>query len=176
MTTARSRIIHTRASARQAPDLLQVIFTAELLCPSRCIWLVSPWVSDIPVIDNRTNGFLALEPQWVRARVSLSQVLGKLLELGTTVHIATRPDDHNSAFLDRMRRIAEPDGLPLTVHSAQELHEKGILGDGFYLSGSMNFTFNGISLNEEAIHYSVDASFVAENRILFSNRWGGESR
>ena len=104
MTTARSRIIHTRASARQVPDLLQVVFTAELLCPSGCLWLVSPWVSDIPVIDNRSNGFLSLEPSWARTQVGLSQVLGKLLELGTTVHIATRPDDHNDAFLDRMRR------------------------------------------------------------------------
>lgn len=42
MTTTRSRIIHTRASARQVPDLLQMLFTAELLCPSRCLWLVSP--------------------------------------------------------------------------------------------------------------------------------------
>lgn len=126
------------------------------------------------MIDNRTNGFLSLEPRWVRAQVSLSQVLGKLLEVGTTVHVATRPDDHNTAFLDRMRRIAEPDRLPLQIHSAQELHEKGFLGDGFYLSGSMNFTFSGISLNEEAVHYSVDSAFIAENRILFANRWGGE--
>jgi hypothetical protein len=156
--------------------LLQAIFVAELLCPSRCLWLVSPWVSDIPVIDNRTNGFLGLDPEWVRAQVRLSHVLGKLLEMGTTTHVATRPDDHNAAFLDRMRRIAEPDGLPLRIHSAQELHEKGILGDSFYLSGSMNFTFNGISLNEEAVHYSVDPSFVSENRILLAGRWGGEIR
>lgn len=167
------RIVHTRASARQVPDLLQVIFAAELVCPSECLWLVSPWVSDIPVVDNRTNGFSALEPKWARTHVSLSQMLGRLLELGTTVHIATRPDDHNEAFLSRMRRIAEPDGLPLHLHTAEELHEKGILGDGYYLSGSMNFTFSGISLNEEAVHYSVDPAFVAENRILIAGRWGG---
>src|SRR5205085_9641044 len=87
MTTARSRIIHTRASARQVPDLLQAVFTAELLCPSPCLWLVSPWVSDIPVLDNRTNGFLPFEPRWARTQVSLSQALGKLLELGTTIHV-----------------------------------------------------------------------------------------
>ncbi len=172
MTTATGRIIHTRSSALQVPDLLQAVFTAELLCPSRCLWLVSPWVSDIPILDNRTNGFSPIEPRWARSRVSLSQVLGRLLELGTTVRIATRPDDHNRAFLERMRRLAEPDGLPLVLHSAEELHEKGILGDGFYLSGSMNFTFNGISLNEEAVHYSVDAAFVAKNRIHLSDRWG----
>ena len=35
------------------PDLLQMLFLSELLAPSRCLWLVSPWISDIPVIDNR---------------------------------------------------------------------------------------------------------------------------
>jgi hypothetical protein len=173
VTSSFSRIVHTRASARQVPDLLQVIFAAELLCPSKCIWLVSPWISDIPVLDNRTNGFSALDPQWARTQVSLSQVLGRLLELGTTIHISTRPDDHNEGFLSRMRRFAESDQLPLYLHSAEELHEKGILGEEYYLSGSMNFTFNGISLNEEAVHYSVDPAFVAENRIMLSERWGG---
>jgi hypothetical protein len=174
MTPPKSRIIHTRASARQIPDLLQMIFVAELLSPSRCLWLVSPWISDIPVIDNRTNGFLALEPEWARSQVRLSQVLGRLLQLGTTVHIATRPVEHNQSFLTRMRRQAEPDKLPLRVHLVEELHEKGILGEAFYLSGSMNFTYSGISINEEAVHYSVDRGIVAHNRVLFTERWGGE--
>lgn len=168
------RTIHTRASARQVPDLLQIVMVAELLRPSRCLWLVSPWVSDIPVIDNRTNGFSTLEPLWARARVRLSQVLTRLMEGGTTVHVATRPVEHNAAFLDRLRRSAEPEGLPLVVHPVEDLHEKGILADGFYLSGSMNFTFSGISLNEEAVHYFVDAAVVAQHRILFAQRWGGE--
>lgn len=168
------RVIHTWASARQVPDLIQTIFAGEFLSPSRCLWLVSPWVSDIPILDNRANGFLSVEQQWLRTQVTLSQVLTKLLQLGTTIHVATRPDDHNQAFLDRMERAAVPDGLPLRLHSVAELHEKGILGDGFYLSGSMNFTFSGISLNEEAVHYMVDAATVAENRVNFMARWGGE--
>ena len=173
MTPARGRIVHTRASARQVPELLQSIFAAELLCPSPCLWLVSPWVSDIPVLDNRTNGFAALEPQWPRAPVRLTQVLTRLLELGTTVHVATRPDDHNADFLGRMRRAAGPDRLPLMIHSVQDLHSKGILGGGFYLSGSMNFTFSGVSLNEEAVHYTADPAVIAESRVQFAARWGG---
>lgn len=93
--------------------------------------------------------------------------------VGTTVHVATRPDAHNEAFLERMRRLAEPSGLPLRVHVAEELHEKGLLGDGFYLSGSMNFTFNGISLNEEAVHFTIEPAVVSENRIILTDRWGG---
>ena len=74
-----------------------------------------------------------------------------------------------------MRGSAAPDGLSIHVHLSDDLHEKGILADGFYLSGSMNFTFNGISLNEEAVQFTVNPSVIAENRIIFSQRWGGEN-
>jgi phosphatidylserine/phosphatidylglycerophosphate/cardiolipin synthase-like enzyme len=176
VSAARHRIIHSRASAKQVPDLLQMLFLSELLAPSRCIWLVSPWITDIPVIDNRSNGFLAFESSWVRSGIRLSQVLGRLLDLGTTVHVATRPVEHNAAFIDRLKRLVEADRPPLEVHTAEELHEKGILGDTYYLSGSMNFTYNGISLNEEAVQYTTEPAFVAHNRVLFAQRWGGELR
>jgi hypothetical protein len=168
------RVIHTRASAREIPDLLQAIFVAELLSPSRCLWLVSPWVSDIPVIDNRTNAFLSLDPIWTRSQVTLSQVLIRLAELGTTVRVATRPDTRNRAFLDRLFRASEAGSLPIAMREEEDLHEKGILGDGFYLSGSMNLTYSGIALNEEAVHFIVSPADVSENRLVLLARWGGE--
>ena len=107
------------------PDLLQLIFVGELLSPSRCLWIVSPWISDIPIIDNSANNFSMFEPHWGRTHVRLSQVVGRLLELGTTVHVATRPLAYNESFLERLRRHAESEGLPLRLHVSEELHEKG---------------------------------------------------
>jgi hypothetical protein len=167
------RHIHSRLSSRQIPDLLQTIFVAESLVPSRCIWIISPWISDIPVIDNRTNAFLAIEPSWVGGRVRLAQVLAKVVGVGTTVHLATRPDEHNSGFLERLREEVPTSARQLRVHCVDDLHEKGILGDGYYLSGSMNFTLNGISLNEEAVHYYTSPEIISETRLVFSSRWGG---
>jgi phosphatidylserine/phosphatidylglycerophosphate/cardiolipin synthase-like enzyme len=42
--------------------------------------------------------------------------------------------------------------VAVRFHIAEELHTKGILGDGYYLAGSMNFTYNGITVNEEALN------------------------
>ncbi|MNN29548.1 hypothetical protein D3C81_1431590 [compost metagenome] len=52
------------------------------------------------------------------------------------------------------------------------LHEKGLIGDHFYLNGSMNFTFNGISLNEEMVQLITDHEQIAHNRIAFIEKWG----
>lgn len=167
-----SRYIHSRLSSRQIPDLLQTIFVSELLNPSKCIWLVSPWISDIPVIDNTANTFLCLEPAWHRSRIRLSQVLTTLAERGTRVIIATRPDQHNRSFQEEIKLKSEYQQLPVGFHISEELHAKGILGDGYYLSGSMNFTFNGIIANEEAITYETSPEIIAEQQVIFTQRWG----
>jgi phosphatidylserine/phosphatidylglycerophosphate/cardiolipin synthase-like enzyme len=153
--------------------LLQTIFVAELINPSQCLWLVSPWISDIPIIDNTANTFLSLEPSWSRSRIRLSQVLATLAEQGTTIHIATRPDSHNRAFIDQLKtRISNMD-VAVRFHVQEELHAKGILADGYYLAGSMNFTHNGITVNEEALNYVTDPPVIAEQQVIFQNRWGG---
>ncbi len=52
------------------------------------------------------------------------------------------------------------------------LHEKGVVGDWFSLSGSMNLTFNGVFVNEEHLVYSCNPARVAERRVNLELRWG----
>jgi phosphatidylserine/phosphatidylglycerophosphate/cardiolipin synthase-like enzyme len=137
------------------------------------MWVVSPWVSDIPILDNGAHAFLSLEPSWSRGPIRLSQVLMALADRGTTVRVATRPDPHNRPVLEALEGHARVKGAPIFVQRSAELHAKGILADRFYIGGSMNFTYNGITLNEEAVHYETDHQVVAERHVLFSDRWGG---
>jgi hypothetical protein len=170
MSRRTSRIIHTRVSSRQVPDLLQAIFVGELIAPSHCLWIVSPWISDIPIIDNSANSFQYLETSWSRGRVRFSQVLRALADVGTTVHVATRPDTHNLAFIERLNESRSTEYIK--THCVEELHEKGLVGDAFYLGGSMNFTYNGITFNEEAVIYDTNPEVVAARRLIFKDRWG----
>lgn len=172
MTYSGSRIIHTRVSSRQIPDLLQTIFVSELISPSACLWIVSPWISDIPVIDNTANSFQYLDPSWAPGRVRFSQVIKTLANLGATIRLATRPDTHNRSFIDRLSEGVKTDKIQ--IHCVETLHEKGIVSDAFYLGGSMNFTHNGITFNEEAVIYDTNQQIVAERRLIFKDRWGGE--
>jgi hypothetical protein len=171
--TRDARHLPTSARAPNVPALLQAIFASELVSPSRCIWLVSPWVSDIAVLENRAYSFFTLAPEWGTSPIRLSVVLARLMESGTTLHIATRPDSGNKAFLERMLQRGGHSGR-LKIHQSRDLHEKGILGDGYYLSGSMNFTQNGITLNEEFLHFFTAPDVVAEKRVLLADRWGAE--
>lgn len=156
-------------------ELLESLFAAELLAPSRCMWLVSPWLTDLELLDNRTGAYAALDPQWGPRHLRLAELLGRLLELGTHVVVATRPDDHNEAFIRKLDDIARSTGVEsqLTVHRKSTLHHKGFLGCDFYLSGSMNLTFNGVEILDEGVTFETSREATESARIAFLNDYGG---
>jgi hypothetical protein len=163
-------------SATEAADLLAGLFSAELCRPSACLWLVSPWISDIELIDNSTGGFDLLARHG-RRRIRLAEVLVTLATEGTHVVIGTTTDDHNRRFLQRFRTLAEDlrvaDKLTISIDTTDNLHTKALTADEFALSGSMNITFNGIQIREELIDLRTDAPYVAEARMAAFERFGG---
>jgi hypothetical protein len=167
------RFIHRRGGSREIAELLQAVFVSELLAPSRVLYLVSPWISNVPILDNRAHAFVSLEPAWTHGEIRLVEVLERLMEMSCKLIVATRPDKHNTAFLRALNQAGERVGVSPIIQQVEELHEKGILGDTFYLSGSMNLTFNGISINEEGVHYHTAESVIAHTRGIYAARWGG---
>ena len=156
-------------------ELLESLFAAELLSPSRCLWLVSPWLTDLELLDNRAGAWSALDPQWGPRQLRLAELLGRMLQMGVRVVIATRPDAHNEQFLRKLDDLVKSSGVEnhLTVHRKATLHHKGFLGDDFYLSGSMNLTFNGVEILNEGVTFETDREATESARIAFLNDYGG---
>jgi hypothetical protein len=103
------------------------------------------------------------------------EVLHRCLAVGTTVVVATRPVSHNRPFLNQLADGASELGATgsLVLHEAEDLHEKGLLGDDYYLNGSMNFTYGGVEVLEETVKFDTAEDVVAQARLVFHNRWGG---
>ena len=99
-----------------------------------------------------------------------------MLLAGCQIHIAMRATGHNEAFGHRLHSAAENIGAGDQVRVVRDeeelLHEKGILGEGYCISGSMNLTESGVRLNDEQVRYSTEAAEIAELRVHFSNRYG----
>ena len=58
----------TQQASRQIRDVLQSLLICELLAPPPRLWLVSGWIVDAPVIDNRGGEFSGLVADWPDAR------------------------------------------------------------------------------------------------------------
>ena len=162
-------------SSTEVAALLQSIFASEFFQPSRCIWLVSPWISDIEILDNRSSDFDALG-EWGPRPVRLSEVLSSLTEHGVRLVIATTNDPVNRSFLDNLsRRVGDlaTDNL-LTIHRDEtDLHEKALTTDTGLVFGSMNFTYNGVFIRGELIEFTSDIESVNDARLDNYQRFGG---
>jgi hypothetical protein len=167
-----------RKSARyrdlHAADLLQSLLAVEFVCPSRVLWLVSAWVSDIPVLDNSSDGFAGIDPSWDPRRLRLSEVLVGLATRGTHVVVAVNTDNHNRSFLDQVRVGALRAGVGdlVLTRAYPDLHAKGLLGDDYHLYGSMNFTHNGLRVLAEELVLEVDPDHVQRARMHYLERYG----
>jgi hypothetical protein len=165
------RTIFKRAGSAHAARLLQSVFACEYVAPSSLVTIVSPWISDMPLLDNRAGGFQGLQPDWPAVHVPLSGVLIGLAERGVEVRVLTRPRD-STPMLDKLRALAEARSAPLFVRTGElTLHAKGIAGDHYRILGSMNLTTSGVMFNDEQLEYSSDPEDVAEARRNFDELW-----
>lgn len=173
-----SRVIRksTAQSAGEVLDLLGALFAAELVAPSRCLWLVSPWISDVEMVDNQAGTFPAFT-RFGRRRIRLAEILCTLATCGTHVAIGTTADRHNDAFLHRMDVLAKDlrveHAITTDIDPTGALHSKALTGDDYALTGSMNITYNGINLREEHVDLRTDPDFVAQARMDAHDRFGG---
>jgi hypothetical protein len=166
-----SRDLHGPTQSRAVRDLFQSLFVAELIHPSPKLWLFFAWISDVEIIDNSAREFAALEPDWPAAPIRLSQVLRALLARGVKLRLVIRVDGHNDYFIARLQTLKARYGDQIKWTVEKSFHAKGLLGADYFLSGSMNLTLNGISINGEHLVLRTDPAAVAEQSIELESRW-----
>jgi phosphatidylserine/phosphatidylglycerophosphate/cardiolipin synthase-like enzyme len=162
-------------AATEVAELLESVFTRLAVFPDRCVWIVSPWITDIPVVDQRFGVVANLEG-YGRRRLTLVEVLGALAKLGTTVVVALRDDRTNQRTIQSLQALADDHRLEgrLLVHlTGNTHHDKTMVGDNFVISGSMNFTVSGTAFNDERVEYSTDPGRVAEAQLDLHERFPG---
>lgn len=151
-------------------ELLQSMFVGEMLREDSDIWVVSPWISNVVLIDNRSGNFDSLNPAWGRREIRVADVLVALMVRGAKVNVVTRSEDTNKAFLGRLsdlvRSYAVEDQARITIRD--QLHTKGILLSRSLLLGSMNLTYNALTINDEWIEFSLEAEDLARARLEFA--------
>lgn len=153
-------------------ELLQMMLLGELLAPGgKRAWLVSPWISNVVLFDNRAGGFITVNPEWGSREIRLIEVAMNLMARGTALGIATSYDGHNTPFLDTLSEAATEAGLSdlLTIVQREHLHTKGLLLRRGLLTGSMNLTYRGLELNDEMVVYDREAKTLAEARLNFES-------
>lgn len=176
MTLSRDLSLPWQSHAMQ--DVLQSLLLAELVSPSSELWLLSAWVSDMEVIDNRARAFSGIRPDWPSSRIRLSKIIEALVICGTEVCVVMRDVDYNSPFhwvlKEIQRSIPQKHSMPgkLGIAVGETAHEKSIVGEDFIFGGSMNLTKTGMTSNDEHMLLRVDSTVAAHRRLDLRRHWG----
>lgn len=165
------RLIYQRGGGDQIARLLSSMFAAEVLCPGRRLWLDSPWISNLSVLDSRSDQFASVNPSWSRSAVSLAAALVHLASNGCRVRLITRDDPHNRSFADEISRLATSAGVVVALRFNKRGHAKGLITERAALWGSMNFTENGVNLNDELVEYTTNPEKLAELAAALDDEW-----
>jgi phosphatidylserine/phosphatidylglycerophosphate/cardiolipin synthase-like enzyme len=167
------RKIFKNATTSQAAvhEALAFVFTQELLLPSDHVFIVAPWISNISILDNRQSGFTPLNPEWPRAAIHLVEVLATLATRGSKLHLHVGPDSHNHYFEARLKEALADAGVSgqCCWKTHRHLHNKGILTDQVLVSGSMNFTRNGVRILDESVDICFAPDIVGAARTHFES-------
>ncbi|MEU4009758.1 phospholipase D-like domain-containing protein DpdK [Streptomyces pseudogriseolus] len=153
----------------RADAILATALIGELVCPGPVMWLVSPWISDVKVLDNSQGTYDDLFDDNPPRVCSLSDLLARIVAAGASLTVVTRPDPHNARFIGRLRRLTSQRAVRVVQNPA--VHEKTICGRDWLLTGSMNFTVRGLMENDEAVSYKVGGSDAAQARLELAQRW-----
>ena len=151
-------------------DLLQNLLVSELLVPSSQIWVLSPWLSDIDVLDNSAGQFKSILPGFPSRRIRFTEVLLELARRGSDVQVLIRDAESNALARQRLEETLGAGTKP-TVKIRPNLHDKGIVGDRFHIQGSMNFTYFGQAVNDEGVTLTRDPHAIAEARIAYNAKY-----
>ncbi|MDP1692153.1 MAG: phospholipase D-like domain-containing protein DpdK [Burkholderiaceae bacterium] len=161
-------------SATTAPtaalDALAMVLAQELQVPSEIVYLMTPWISNIVVFDNRMGQFEGLNPEWTRREIRLVDVLVAIASNNTRLVVRVRPLEHNHPFRSKLLAALDEAGLRDRCDWTESsvLHTKSLLTNHVLISGSMNFTESGIRFNDESLTLSFDAGQIAQARMEFA--------
>jgi hypothetical protein len=150
-------------------DLLTSVLLSELCKPSDELWIVSGWITDIPVLNNRHRQYDAVLGDVARSTLLFTELLAELANRGCHLHVAIRHVDHNARFVNRLQDRARADRL--SVYGSADVHEKIMVGNDWVMKGSMNFTWSGVQQNEESIDFVFDKTAAAHELLELRTRW-----
>jgi len=127
------------------------------------VYLSSPWITDFQLCENGFLQFASLFPEIAdKKQILFSDYLAELGK-AREVRIITREDKYSKDFLAH-ENIKDTKNIEARF-SDPEHHEKGILTPFFYIFGSMNLTYHGVTINGEKITYYAAGTEYGNEKI-----------
>lgn len=168
-TTHRQIFVHGPQGQRAFREMLGAQLVGLIMNPQP-LWLVSPWVSNFAVLDNRSGNWDFVEPGWGNREIYFQELLAGMVNYGVELKMVTRNQPINRDFVKQLRNHFHSKAVFHHTYS-DDLHTKGMLSPHIFIQGSMNFTWSGSNRNEESVVLTNDQHIITEARTEFEKQY-----
>jgi hypothetical protein len=159
------RMIWSHGGSSRFIDCFGSLLAIEALSPSKEIYLISPYISNAPILDNSRHFWSALFPFTETGEIYLADILTMYAWRGSKVRLICNPEHHQT------RIFLQTTGKGFKYRKLKDNHEKGLITGSFYLHGSMNFTYHGIRINSERVEIKTDGADISAALLAARARW-----
>ncbi|EJC6828440.1 TPA: hypothetical protein NKQ52_004682 [Vibrio parahaemolyticus] len=167
--TKRQIMTKTYIGKRQIKEVISAVLVGAITSPQE-IWLVSAWVSNFELLDNRGGDWSSLNPSWGCRIISFFEVLETAVLTGCKLNLVVKKDDQNEAIIQAFSTRLKHSPL-FRVEVSDDLHTKGLLMESAFLSGSMNFTFYGTNKNDEEMTFFIDSRTISDTKLFYQTAY-----
>ncbi|EHR1106442.1 hypothetical protein KS880_000943 [Vibrio parahaemolyticus] len=159
----------TFSGKRQIKEVISSMLISEILNPKE-IWLVSAWISNFDLLDNRSGVWDVLNHSWGHRTVTFFEVLETVAVSGCKVNLVVKEHETNTVALNEIKsKLSAYQNFKLLL--SDSLHTKGLLTNDAFLSGSMNFTYSGTNRNDELMTFTRADDDIANMFLDFSSSY-----
>lgn len=151
---------------REFAELVQIVAAAELLRPSRRLWLAASELANSPILDNRAGAFSSLEPTWSERWIGAFELFARNLALGGEIVVVTSPES------TRRLEMSFPANPRLFVRTLPLGAATGIAGDGYWLTGKLAWLPAGVAVVEEGVFFENGATAGERAATVFAQSYG----
>lgn len=170
-STSRQIFLHGPLGQREIKETLGNLLIGLILSPD-VIWLVSPWITDFPLLDNRTRDWDSIKPEWGARYVNFSELLIAVIGSGCTLNLVTTDSKYNTAIIQKITEsIDDKSNFNLIVRGEDSLHTKGLLTSSYFLSGGMNFTYTGANKKDDVVTLYTSKDKITFAKLEFEERY-----
>lgn len=160
-----SRTIRSHGGTQSLKDCLSTLLSLEIIEPSQEIYLISPFLSNTPIMDNRFKQYSDLLPIVEGNFIYLSDIIKTLAWKKVKIRIICNPERKETK--DFLKLL----GSDVEIRELKNNHEKGLVTSNFYIHGSMNFTYSGININGENVRVTFLTAEVNQALMSARARW-----
>lgn len=159
------RMIWSHGGSSRLIDCFGSLLALEALSPGKEIYLISPYISNAPILDNNRHFWSTLFPLTGAGVIYLADILAMFVWRGSKVRLICDPEHHQT------QDFLKTYGKGFNYRQLKGNHEKGLITGSFYLHGSMNFTYYGIRINSERVEIKTDSADISAALLAARARW-----